>query len=42
MRETVHLLVDLALNFQNLEVDETQTLITEYFYPRLYTDNDVE
>ena len=36
MTKTVNLLVTAALNFCNLKLDETQTLITEYFTPRLY------
>ena len=39
LSETVNLLVTTALNFHNLKLDETQTLITKYFAPRLY-DND--
>ena len=42
MRGTENLLVTAALNFHNLEIDETQGLITEYFTPRFYTEDDVE
>ena len=42
MKETIELLVAVSLDFHNLEIDETQTLITEYFTPRLYTNDVVE
>ena len=42
MWETVNLLIIAAVKFRNFENDETQTLITEYFTPRLYTDDDVK
>ena len=42
VKETVNLLMAASLNFHNLEIDETQTLITEYLTPRLYINDVVE
>ena len=40
LSKTVNLLVTAALNFRSLKLDKTQTLITEYFTPRLYNNNE--
>ena len=42
MREIVNLIITSVVNFCNLEDYETQTLITEYFTPRLYIENNVK
>ena len=42
MKETIKLLVVASLDFHNLEIDESQTLITVYFTPKLYTNDAVD